>query len=111
MIVFECIYKPMMPANSFGQSFAVDTDAPKGELWSKSSKTERNESSSFLLSLPSVSAKETDLAVQPDKIHLVPNDENTFLKENLVMELGYELFKKRTLVMPLIKLRKHGSRN
>jgi cytochrome c2 len=35
------------------------------------------------------------MAVQPDKIHLVPNDENIaflFPKENL-MELGYELFK------------------
>jgi hypothetical protein len=54
------------------------------------------------------------MAVQPDKIHLVPNDENIaflFPKENLKAELGYELFKKTaSLVMPLIKLRKHGSR-
>jgi hypothetical protein len=41
--------------------------------------------------------KETDLEwLQPDKIHLVPNDENIaflFPKENS-KELGYELFKK-----------------
>jgi hypothetical protein len=37
------------------------------------------------------------MAVQPDKIHLVPNDENIaflFPKENSKAELGYELFKK-----------------
>jgi hypothetical protein len=52
------------------------------------------------------------MAVQPDKIHLVPNDENIaflFPKDSKA-ELGYELFKKTaSLVMPLIKLRKHGS--
>jgi hypothetical protein len=46
------------------------------------------------------------MAVQPDKIHLVPNDENIaflFPKDSKA-ELGYELFKKTaSLVMPLIK--------
>jgi hypothetical protein len=71
----------------------------------KSSKT-GTKCSSFLLSLPRRFCKETDLEwPQPDKIHLVPNDENIaflFPKENL-KELGYELFKKTaSLVMPLI---------
>jgi hypothetical protein len=46
------------------------------------------------------------------KIHLVPNDENiAFLfPKKFKAEVGYELFKKTaSLVMPLIKLGKHGS--
>jgi hypothetical protein len=116
-IVFECIdgYKPMMPLQiSFGQiiSCRQDTDAPKVNYGQKSSKTERNEAP-FYLVYQGVSAKETDLEWPYNLIkHLVPNDEIAFLfpKENL-KRLGYELFKKTTsLVMPLIKLRKHGSR-
>jgi hypothetical protein len=60
----------------FGPFLAVrDTDAPK-DYGQKSSRRERNESSSFLLSLQGVSAKLILNGVQPDKIHLVPNDEN-----------------------------------
>jgi hypothetical protein len=51
------------------------------------------------------------MAVQPDKIHLVPNDENiAFLFPKFKAELAMNYSKKTaSLVMPLIKLRKHGS--
>lgn len=105
-IVFECIdgYKPMMPLQKFlsVKSFLAvrDTDAPKGELWSKIIK-DGNEmkAAPFYLVYQDVSAKETDLEWPYNliKIHLVPNDENIaflFPKENSKAELGYELFKK-----------------
>jgi HSP20 family molecular chaperone IbpA len=77
-IVFECIdgYKPMMPLQKFFsvKSFLAVTDAPKVNYGQKIIK-DGNEML-LLLVLPGVSAKETDLECTPDKIHLVPNDEN-----------------------------------
>jgi hypothetical protein len=52
------------------------------------------------------------MAVQPDKIHLVPNDENIaflFPKENSKADLAMN-YSKKLRHHPLIKLRKHGSR-
>jgi hypothetical protein len=106
----------MMPLQNFSvKSFRRQGyGCTKGELWSKNhQRRERNESSPFYLVYRF--CKETDLEWLYNliKIHLVPNDENIaflFPKENSKAELGYELFKTASLVMPLIKLRKHGSR-
>jgi hypothetical protein len=53
----------MMPLQNSVKSFLAvrDTDAPKVNYGQNHQRRKRNESSSFLLSLPGVSAKETDL--------------------------------------------------
>jgi hypothetical protein len=111
-IVFECIdgYKPMMPLQNSVKSFLAvrDTDAPKVNYGQNHQRRKRNESSSFLLSLPGVSA-ETDLEWPYNLIKytlsLMMKTSHSCFKENSKAELGYELFKKTaSLVMPLIKL-------
>jgi hypothetical protein len=69
----------------------------------------------FYLVYQGVSAKETDLEWPYNLIKytlsLMMKTSHSCFKKNLKAELGYELFKKTaSLVMPLIKLRKHGSR-
>jgi hypothetical protein len=68
----------------------------------------------FYLVYQGISAKETDLEWPYNLIKytlsLMMKTSHSCFKRNKG-RLGYELFKKTALVMPLIKLEKHGSQN